>query len=161
MNEFIAVFGQRYVGLIDNANTYTTYRVPRPQAPYPQDYLVDQQGVVQYWSDEYDPQKIIKIIDRLLISEIKEKHISANPSNNLNLSISPNPSNNKVVIAANGFLGTEAMIKIFNPLGELVSTLRLSRPGAAAVNLDLPAGVYFVRLEVDRQSLSRTLILAR
>jgi hypothetical protein len=73
LNEFRTVFGARYVGLVDSTGVYSRWRVPNPTAPYPQDYIVDQQGVVQYWSDQFDPQGVIKTIDRLLTTGVKER----------------------------------------------------------------------------------------
>ena len=65
--EFVNVFGNRLPGLHDpGSQQYNIYRVPNPEAPYPQDYLIDQEGRVAYWSDEYDPQELIRIIDSLL-----------------------------------------------------------------------------------------------
>ena len=66
MDQFIQVFGQRFVGLFDSIGVYMTYRVPIPEAPYPQDYIIDRDGIVRYWADEYDPQEVIAVIDNLL-----------------------------------------------------------------------------------------------
>ena len=66
--EFQEVFGMRFVGLSDDAGVYTSWRVPNPTAPYPQDYVIDQEGYVRYWSDRYDPQEVMRVIDRLLAS---------------------------------------------------------------------------------------------
>ena len=64
---FIEVFGCRFPGLHDpGSQQYQIYRVPNPEAPYPQDYIIDQEGKVAFWSEEYDPQEIISVIDRLL-----------------------------------------------------------------------------------------------
>ena len=60
LSEFRDVFGMRYVGLVDGSGVYQEYRVPNPQAPYPQDHVIDQQGVVRYWSDQFDPQEVIR-----------------------------------------------------------------------------------------------------
>ena len=65
--EFVNVFGNRFPGLHDpGSQLYNIYRVPNPEAPYPQDYIIDQEGRIAYWSDEYDPKEIIRVIDGLL-----------------------------------------------------------------------------------------------
>lgn len=67
LQEFRDVYGMRFDGLVDNGSqTYQTYRVPEPEAPYPQDIIIDQFGRIAYWSWEYDPQEIIETIDYLL-----------------------------------------------------------------------------------------------
>ena len=72
LSEFIDVFGMRFVGLIDQSGVYQDYRVPNPEAPYPQDYIVDQDGIVRYWSDQYDAQAVIQTVDRLLATGVAE-----------------------------------------------------------------------------------------
>jgi len=144
--EFIQVFGQRYIGLTDNIGVYSTYRVPRPEAPYPQDYIIDQQGIVRYWSDEYDPQKIIKIIDRLLVTTVEEsppKAVRKTPE----LKICPNPARNAVTIQATGLSKSEFSIRIYNSSGRVVQDNRFVNDGRTLLHLKLPAGVYFVQME--------------
>ena len=73
LSEFRDVFGMRYVGPVDSGSAvYTTHHVPNPTAPYPQDYIIDQQGVVRYWSDQFDPKEVIATIDRLLATGVGE-----------------------------------------------------------------------------------------
>ncbi len=65
--EFQNTFGMRFIGLEDPAGSqYSTYRVPDPLAPYPQDYVIDANGVVRYWSREYDPRHVTQVIDQLV-----------------------------------------------------------------------------------------------
>ena len=67
LDQFRDVYGMRPVGLEDNmSSVYGAYRVPDPEAPYPQDYVIDQNGIVRYWSWESDPQEVMRVIDRLL-----------------------------------------------------------------------------------------------
>jgi hypothetical protein len=67
VEKFRDVFGMRFLALEDVGNSvYYAYRVPDAAAPYPQDYVIDQDGIVRYWSWEYDPQVIIALIDSLL-----------------------------------------------------------------------------------------------
>lgn len=77
LQTFINVFGCRFPGLYDQGNiVYQNYRVPHPEAPYPQDYIIDQEGNVAYWSDEYDPCEIIRVIDRLIGGTGVEVHLT-------------------------------------------------------------------------------------
>lgn len=73
LSEFRDVFGMRFLGLIDpSSSVYGAWRVPDPTAPYPQDYVLDQQGRVAYWNDQFDPQEVMAVIDRLLASGTEE-----------------------------------------------------------------------------------------
>jgi hypothetical protein len=68
LTEFRDIYGMRFVGLEDPGSAvYSAYRVPDPEAPFPQDIIIDQQGVVRHWSWEYDPWEIIDTIDSLLL----------------------------------------------------------------------------------------------
>jgi len=61
------IYGARYTGLIDTGGSiYHTYRIPNPEAPYPQDYIIDKNGKVRFWEGEYDPKECIKVIEDCL-----------------------------------------------------------------------------------------------
>jgi len=97
LSEFRDVFGMRFVGLVDSSGVYQAYRVPNPQAPYPQDYVIDQQGIVRYWSDQFDPQVVIRVIDRLLGPGVETSGEWRMASSEL--AVSPNPSRGSVRIS--------------------------------------------------------------
>jgi hypothetical protein len=144
--EFIQVFGQRYIGLTDNIGVYSTYRVPRPEAPYPQDYIIDQQGIIRYWSDEYDPQKIIKIIDRLLVTSVEQNPPEV-AQRGTELRIYPNPARNAVTIQAAGLAKDGFSVRIYDSSGRMVQDNHFVDDGKMPLRLKLPAGVYFVCIE--------------
>jgi hypothetical protein len=108
LEEFRETYGMRFVGLADQGSlVYQTYRVPDPEAPYPQDFVIDQDGHVRYWSWEYDPQEVMALIDRLVqFSGIQDPR-SGEPGALRLLSAEPNPFR-----------------------GDTTLRLRLSRPGA-------------------------------
>lgn len=56
----------RFTGLIDTQGVYSQYRIPNPEAPYPQDYIIDKQGKVRFWEGEFDVLKSIEVIEELL-----------------------------------------------------------------------------------------------
>ncbi len=60
------VFRVRYTGLIDSAGLYGIYRVPDPEAPYQQDYIIDKQGKIGYWEVEYDYRECLETIEKFL-----------------------------------------------------------------------------------------------
>jgi hypothetical protein len=152
MSEFRDVFGMRYVGLVDSSGVYQAYRVPNPQAPYPQDYVIDQQGAVRYWSDQFDPQEVIRVIDRLLGSGVEESSEWRMASGGL--AVSPNPFHSRTTISLRLTIDGPRGIAVFDAAGRLVRTLADARfPRLSSLSWDgtdesgryLPAGVYYAR----------------
>ncbi len=52
--------------LINAAAIYSQYNQPGGASPYPLDYIIDQQGKVAYFNDEYRPATMVEKIDDLL-----------------------------------------------------------------------------------------------
>jgi hypothetical protein len=155
----------RFLGLIDDANVYQTWRVPNPTAPYPQDYIVDQQGVVQYWSDQFDPQAVISTIDRLLGTNTEEP---PRPARLPSLVFAPNPlrAGHALLRWDMNELGRadSALIlglEVYDGAGRLVQRSKFSAPRSAVV-LDcrsLRPGVYLVRLATGSRTALQKLVL--
>ena len=153
LSEFRDVFGMRYVGLVDGSGVYQEYRVPNPEAPYPQDYVIDQQGVVRYWSDQFDPQEVIRVIDRLLGTGVEtsgERRMASSE-----LAVSPNPFRGSVRISLGHSFDRShsySPVRVFDAQGRLVRSLPmlLSWDGADDAGRRQPAGVYYVRSRAAR-----------
>lgn len=157
LSEFRDVFGMRFVGLVDSSGVYQSYRVPNPQAPYPQDYVIDQQGVVRYWADQFDPQEVIRVIDRLLDSGAEAS--GELPMASGELAVSPNPFRGSVRISLGHPLDrspANSHVRVFDAQGRLVRSLpvpstlvsglmSVSWDGADDAGSRQPAGVYYVR----------------
>lgn len=172
LQEFIQVFGQRFLGLIDNQGIYADYRVPVPEAPYPQDYIIDQQGYVRYWSDEYDPQEIIRIIDELLGTEVEEHEQGLLQSNKINLIVAPNPFSKTTNISYTMPHHSEnILLSIYDITGSLVKELSDPLPYALRASHEwsctdqrgrkVPAGVYFVRLDTDEETVIKSVVVTK
>jgi hypothetical protein len=158
--EFIEVFGQRFIGLIDDQNVYTTYRVPYPEAPYPQDYIIDQQGIVRYWSDEYDPQEIMSVIDGLLNTTLEEQVEGILGFSGPSVTVIPNPSRGAVTISLEGLKGITEII-VHDAIGRCVHAERGHFPGMKGLSLDLPAGCYIITVRYDGGRYSHRLIVTK
>jgi hypothetical protein len=145
LSEFRDVFGMRYVGLADPGDTvYTRWRTPLPTAPYPQDYVIDQQGVVRYWADQFDPWEVIATIDRLLATGVEEDQ-GRLQIEDCRLQILSNPTSG--LVRARFAPGADA-ITVFDACGRVRAGRALAR-AETTVDLDLSglaAGVYIVRL---------------
>jgi len=169
--EFIEVFGQRFVGLIDNQGVYSTYRVPRPEAPYPQDYIIDQDGIVRYWSDEFDAQKIISRIDHLLNTEVNEHDPESHEA--LSLEIIPNPfsklthisfevgSRQKTVVSTKIYDITGRVVRSFHSMPNAQRPVQISWDGTDYTGNRMPSGIYFVRFELGEYSVTESIVLSR
>lgn len=160
LNEFIQVFGQRFIGLVDNQGVYGTYRVPHPEAPYPQDYIIDQQGIVRYWSDEYDPQEIINVIDGLLTTSVDEGKTEVPKRSESHLIIGPNPNKGAFTIRTEGLMGN-AKIRVYDTMGRCVHKKSVSDVRNATLNLELPSGEYFVTVEAAGKMLTESVTVTR
>ncbi len=66
VEEFVATFGVTFPVLLDAAGgVYLTYS-NNGQSPFPLDYVIDQNGIIQYIATEYDPDEMITVIEELL-----------------------------------------------------------------------------------------------
>lgn len=52
--------------LRDTENIYSDYYIPGGQSPYPRDFIIDQDGVVQYANNEYDIEAMKLVIESLM-----------------------------------------------------------------------------------------------
>ena len=136
----------RFVGLIDNAGIYSSWRVPNPEAPYPQDYVIDRDGIVRYWADQFDLQAVMAVIDRLLATGIEEPPAGPAPRR-LYLRLSPNPGRSALRVTTGGF-------------GPDAACMEVCDGQACAWNSTLPAGSYVLRLRAGpRTTAARAVVL--
>ncbi len=169
--EFKDTYGMRFIGLEDGRNSvYLEYRVPDPWAPYPQDFIIDQEGIVRYWSPEYDPQKIIAVIDELLGIERPDgggsavpSPVSASVTPGLLLSPpSPNPFLDATTVRFRLPVDSRARVTVYDIAGQRVRVLAdgIRRPGEHRIVWDgrdqtgrrAAAGVYYFRLETEGEA---------
>ncbi len=66
LQSFIQDQGITFPVLHDVSGVYGDYNLPGGQSPYPRDFIVDQQGTLQYANTEYDPGTMTMIIESLL-----------------------------------------------------------------------------------------------
>jgi hypothetical protein len=157
----------RFVGLIDPSSAlYNDWRVPNPTAPYPQDYIIDQQGYVQYWSDQFDPWEVIRTIDRLLATGLEEN--SKPHASRLKLTAIPSVTRSPVSFHLNP--GTidplNHSLEIRDAAGRLKRRLA-SPPNSASIVWNLrdelgqrvPPGIYLARAEGPRPAGCRFIVL--
>ena len=174
LNDFRDIYGMRFVGLRDATNSvYGTYRVPDPEAPYPQDYVIDQDGVVRYWSWEYDPQEVIRTIDELLAAaDVGDGPDEPALPSGLTLSPPvPNPSGHGMELRYALPERASVRLNVYSVSGGLVRTLvrGVRRPGEHVTTWDgrndrgrrVASGVYFVELLTAGERRTRRAVLLR
>ena len=52
-------------GGVQGGNTYQVYYLPNDGSPYPRDFIVDQEGVLQYANNEIDTEWMLYVLDEL------------------------------------------------------------------------------------------------
>lgn len=173
LNQFRDVYGMRSVGLEDHLNSvYSAYRVPDPEAPYPQDYVIDQNGIVRYWSWEYDPQEVMRVIDRLLGQTGVDDPDNSGEAMGLHLAQpSPNPFRPGTELAYRISERADVMLNVYSVSGRLVRTLAegekpagehvVSWDGRDGSGRRLASGVYFIELRAGDERQSRRAVLLK
>tara|TARA_Y100001970_G_scaffold283010_1_gene397144 strand:+ start:538 stop:1032 length:495 start_codon:yes stop_codon:yes gene_type:complete len=53
-------------GGVQGGDTYNDYYMPNDGSPYPRDFIVDQDGIIQYANNEIDFEWMLYVIDELL-----------------------------------------------------------------------------------------------
>jgi len=170
---FRDVYGMRFVGLEDDEGAvYVTYRVPDPEAPYPQDFVIDQDGIIRYWSWEYDPQEVIATIERLLATSSAEED-PPDPVTETRLRLAPpapNPFRTETDLRFTLPERGRVRLNVYAVTGGLVRTLVKGErdAGEHVIRWDgrhdrgarVASGVYFIELVagVERQSRRTVLI---
>ena len=58
--------GLTYPLLRDVSSVYSDYSIPGGQSPYPRDFIIDGNGIIQYANNEYDAATMVLIVQQLL-----------------------------------------------------------------------------------------------
>jgi len=78
--DYVEQIGLEVPVLLVSSQTYNQYKVRGGLIPYPGDYIIDGDRIVQYANHEYEPELKLQTIDRLL--EIDENYINKGSMNN-------------------------------------------------------------------------------
>ena len=57
-------------GGVQGGNTYDDYYMPNDGSPYPRDFIIDQEGLIQYANNEIDFEWMLYVIEELIGSDI-------------------------------------------------------------------------------------------
>jgi hypothetical protein len=146
-------------------------------SPFPRDFIIDPEGIVQYVATEYRPTEMSTIIERLLPGTgVQDDDFSSAPlPHGFSLQQNfPNPFNPSTTIRfeiREGKSDDFVDLSIYDLRGKLVRTLisTVKGEGRHAVAWDgrddngsaVSSGVYLYRLKVGEDSTERKMILAR
>jgi len=57
-------------GGVQGGDTYDDYYMPNDGSPYPRDFIVDQEGIIQYANNEIDFEWMLYVIENLLEGDV-------------------------------------------------------------------------------------------
>ena len=171
IRNFIVDQGITFPVLRDDNNVYWLYNLPVAQSPYPRDFIIDQNGIIQFADTEYDPGTMIKLIQSLVEDQSVnvDEHVNILPRELSISTVYPNPFNQTVTIVVENEEGKAVDLEIFDITGRWVNTLYSGWLDAGSHHFkwtsannhnNAPAsGVYFVTLRGDRQKATRRIVL--
>ena len=133
---------------------FNQYRLRGGVSPYPVDYVLDGERIVQYANHEYEPELILIVIDRLL--DVNPGDVGVEPPNHpapwtiLLRPAFPNPFNGMVGFEIFAPFAQPATVAIYDVRGRRIETLFDGRlpPGLTRLNWspkEAPAGIYVIR----------------
>ncbi|MBD3334588.1 MAG: T9SS type A sorting domain-containing protein [Candidatus Eisenbacteria bacterium] len=171
LESFQETYGMRFVGLEDPmGTTYSDYRVPDPEAPYPQDIIIDQNGIVRYWSWEYDPQTLIAVIDGLLETSSADDSGGSLGETRVEFPV-PNPFAGSTALRYRLQRPSQVQVRVIDSAGRIVRTLLRAHQsrgrhsvvwdGRDEQHRSAANGVYFFIVSTDTRNLSRRMVLLR
>jgi hypothetical protein len=164
---FATSFGLTFPILRDpSTDSYRDYWV-KGISPYPRDCIIDQAGIVRYLHSEYDPYTMNRVLNELLLTDIKGRDENNSIPRNLNLRIYPNPTNSHVKVEFDpGFPG-EYQLMIYDISGRRIYSQTVQGKIAGkreefGISLSgNSSGIYFITLQSDYQTQTKKLILVR
>ncbi|MCH8023907.1 MAG: T9SS type A sorting domain-containing protein [Candidatus Marinimicrobia bacterium] len=161
INTFISDQGITFPVLRDRSSVYYAYQLAGGQSPYPRDFIIDQFGIIQFASTEYDPGAMITIIERLLDStKVKtEPKQSSAPDRFVLRQNYPNPFNPLTTVEFDLPQAANVSLVVYDLMGREVAVIVSGRRapglhtavwnGRDAKDQELTSGIYIARLLVE------------
>ena len=63
---FPILFDPGSSGGVQGGNTYDDYYMPNDGSPYPRDFIIDKEGIIQYANNEIDTEWMIYVLEELI-----------------------------------------------------------------------------------------------
>jgi len=89
----------------------------------------------------------------------EKEDIASEIKSELQLNIFPNPAYNRVSLNINGIVGNNAQIEVYNTIGSLVFSEKISNNGTYHLDIsNLESGVYFVKVKNEKTEANQRII---
>ena len=164
---FTAAFGITFPVLLDSAFlVVSAYNQFGGISPFPLDYIIDQQMKVAYHNTDYDPRRMIEIINNLLNITGVERSITSTPLSYRLKQNYPNPFNPATQIEFSLPVSSKVSLVIYNLLGQEIARL-IDGEQAAGVHsvtweaTNLATGIYFYRIQAGDFVQTRKMLLLK
>ena len=91
LNEFVAensitfpiIFDPGSPGGVQGGDTYDLYYMPNDGSPYPRDFIINQDGIIEYANNEIDTEWMLFLIDNLLAGDCDDWQLGDINSDNI------------------------------------------------------------------------------
>jgi len=80
---FPILFDPGSPGGVQGGDTYNDYYMPNDGSPYPRDFIIDQEGIIQYANNEIDTEWMLYVLNELINNDILEGDINSDQSVNI------------------------------------------------------------------------------
>ena len=173
IRNFIVDQGITFPVLRDDNNVYWLYNLPVAQSPYPRDFIIDQNGIIQFADTEYDPGTMIKLIQSLVEDQSVnvDEHVNILPRELSISTVYPNPFNQTVTIVVENEEGKAVDLEIFDISGRWVDTIysgwltgghhRFNWNAKSDALNPVASGVYIILLRSEHNLVTRKTVFLR
>jgi hypothetical protein len=80
---FPILFDPGSSGGVQGGDTYDDYYMPNDGSPYPRDFIIDQEGIIQYANNEIDTEWMLYVLEELFYSDTVFGDINQDDSVNI------------------------------------------------------------------------------
>ncbi|MBD3288928.1 T9SS type A sorting domain-containing protein [candidate division KSB1 bacterium] len=173
IKQFVIDHGITFPILRDTRGVYNKYFLSGGISPYPRDFIIDRDGIIQYTNTEYDVNTMKIIVEGLIdfVSVDDDSKTNGLPSEFRLEQNYPNPFNPSTVISYS--IPTESIVslEIYNLLGQKVRTLVSTKQKAGSYRITwngsneegnaLTSGLYIYRFKAGAFIRSKKMFLLK
>ena len=148
-------------------DVYDLYYIPNQGSPYPRDFIIDREGIIQYANNEIDTEYMLYVLETLMDENVGiESENVLLPVQMELLPAYPNPFNPTATIRFSVATRHAVSLQIYDINGRLIETLadEIIKPGNHEVQWNAsnqPSGIYIAKLTVGNQIQTEKLVLVK